>query len=235
MKSKVIEVHSWLSDFISLFFPQTCMGCSLGLAKGEEILCTKCILELPLTHFSSFEENPVKERFIGRLPIKQAWALLRYRKSGVVQQLLHQLKYKNYPEIGLRLGKLAGEDYLNNNGHAAFDFIVPVPLHAARLRNRGYNQSTKFAKGIASALKIPVDEKLLFRRSNTNTQTTKTREERWENVQHAFEVTGQNKVEGKRILLVDDVVTTGATLEACGEKLIKAGCKELSIACIAEA
>jgi ComF family protein len=162
-------------------------------------------------------------------------AFLKFRKTGVVQHLLHQLKYNNHPEVGERLGKLYGKDLVEAGFEKKFDLIIPVPLHQSRKRRRGYNQSEKFAEGLSHLLQIPCDEKIVERKIKTATQTRKSKIERWENVKDVFQIKQPEKVMGKRVLLVDDVITTGATLEACGQQLLNCGCTELSIACIAEA
>jgi ComF family protein len=226
---------SILSDFVSLFFPRYCMACSESLVKGEDILCTGCILELPKTDYHLQEGNPIEGKLVGRIPVKYAWAFLKFRKKGTVQHLLHQLKYNNHPEIGVALGKVFGKILSDSGFTGAFDLIVPVPLHKSRLLKRGYNQSSKFAEGLSSSLKIPWDESISIRRERTSTQTKKSRMQRWENVKDVFTVSQNDRIFGKRILLVDDVITTGATLEACGQHLITSGCAELSIAVIAEA
>jgi ComF family protein len=205
------------------------------LFKGEEILCTRCILELPKTGYHEHIENTIKSRLIGRLPLTYAMAFLKFRKTGVVQHLLHQLKYNNHPEVGVRLGKLYGKDLIEAGFESRFDLIIPVPLHTSRKRRRGYNQSEKFAEGLSHMLQLPCDESIVKRTVKTTTQTRKTKIERWENVKDVFQVKQPEKIIGKRILLVDDVITTGATLEACGQQLLNFGCTELSIACIAEA
>ena len=152
-----------------------------------------------------------------------------------MQHLLHQLKYNHHPEIGVKLGKVFGNT-LSKSGHSiAFDLIIPVPLHPVRQRRRGYNQSAKFAEELSAALNIPWDESISIRRGKAITQTRKSKEERWENVKDAFSITNEEQITGKRILLVDDVITTGATMEACGLHLIKGGCAKLSVACIAMA
>ena len=224
-----------LQDFLSLFFPQYCMGCSGPLVKGEDILCTRCIAELPKTHYHKQAENPVLSRLAGRLPLRFGWAFLKFRKGGTVQRLLHQLKYNNRPEIAERLGRAYGHELAQESFAGEFDLIIPIPLHRARLRHRGYNQSAHFAKGLGEALKIDWAESVSIRTQATPTQTRKTRAERWENVRNVFSVNTRVGVEQKRILLVDDVITTGATLEACGQHLLDCGCASLSIACIAEA
>lgn len=232
VKSNGSSPLSVMSDFVALFFPEYCLGCSNGLVKGEEILCTICLSSLPRTDHLYVEDNPLREKFIGRIPLKAAWAFLRFRKTGIVQHLLHQFKYNNHPEVGIRLGRLFGSEMRNQK--FAFDLIVPLPLHSSRQRSRGYNQSAKFAEGLSDSLEIPFGANICSRSKNTESQTRKTRSERWENVDEAFLVNEEKAVRGKRILLVDDVITTGATVEACGRQLIKSGCSELSIACIAE-
>lgn len=221
--------------FLSMFFPPYCLGCSGHLVKGEEILCTHCLTDLPKTHYHRRSDNPVISRLAGRLPIQHGWAFLSFRKGGMVQHLLHQLKYNNCPEIGERLGKAYGRELAEAPNGRAFDLIVPVPLHRSRLRKRGYNQSSCFAKGLSEALQIPWDESISIRTRATTTQTRKSRTDRWQNVQRVFAVQDKTLLEKKRVLLVDDVITTGATLEACGQHLLDCGCTSISVACIAEA
>ena len=220
-------------DFLSLFFPNYCLGCTRALVKGEEILCTFCIHDLPKTHHDFNGENPVKLRFEGRIPVARAMAFLQFRKTGIAQKLLHQLKYNQHPEVGVKIGSLIGNE-IQAVAHS-IDLIIPVPLHPARLRQRGYNQSAMFAQGISQSTGIPWEESISVRKQNTKTQTRMSRAQRWENVKSVFGVSDHRKIEGKNILLVDDVITTGATLEACGQHLLDAQCKSLSIICIAEA
>jgi len=224
-----------LKDFIALFYPRVCVACHASLIKGEEVLCTSCLVELPKTAYHRHSDNPVRNRLAGRLPLAFASAFLKFRKGGLVQSLLHELKYNNRPEIGIRMGHLYGVELMESGLGADFDVIVPVPLHASRMRRRGYNQSAKFAEGLSEALNIAWEESISQRISATTTQTRKGRSDRWNNVKDAFSVADIEKISGKRILLVDDVITTGATLEACGSHLIESGCASLSIACIAEA
>lgn len=234
-KAKKYKLIGIVSDFLLLFFPNYCLSCTNSLVKGEDILCTNCILELPKTNYHLQNENPVALKFSGRLNLHLGLAFLKFRKGGIVQRLLHQLKYNNHPEVGIRLGKLFGKELKDAGYDTQFDLIIPVPLHATRKRKRGYNQSTMFAQGLSEALNIPWDESISVRKRLTKTQTTKSRTDRWENVKDVFSVQANGKVSGKRVLLVDDVITTGATLEACGLHLLRSNCATLSIACLAEA
>lgn len=222
------------TDFVGLFFPNYCLSCSIALVKGEDILCTFCVRDLPKTNYDFGDENPVKSRLAGRIKIEKATAYLKFRKSGIAQKLLHQLKYNHHPEVGVRLGSLMAQEQILPWSHE-FDLIIPVPLHPSRLRQRGYNQSSKIAEGISKVTGIPWEESISIRKGNTKTQTKMNRAERWENVKSVFDVSDSSQILGKRILLVDDVVTTGATIEACGQHLQYGGCAALSVAFIAEA
>lgn len=224
-----------VADFIALFYPRCCVACHRPLAKGEEVLCTRCLVQLPKTAYHRFQDNPVMNRLAGRLPLSFASAFLKFRKGGLVQSLLHELKYNNRPEIGIRIGHLYGMELKDQGCEDTFDLIVPVPLHASRMRKRGYNQSAKFAEGLAESLDLPWTDSISLRRDATSTQTRKGRVDRWNNVKDAFSVGAVELVTDKRILLVDDVITTGATIEACGHHLVESGCRSLSVACIAEA
>lgn len=223
-----------LRDFVSLFFPQPCMACGECLMKGEETICTGCLLELPETQHHLHCENPLLNRLAYRVPLRYGMACYRFTKSGRVQHLLHALKYKGYPEIGTALGRVYGEK-LRDVGWYNFDIILPVPLHDSRRRRRGYNQSAKFGEGLAEKLMIPCADNVMARLHKTETQTKKTRVSRWENMANVFSVRLPEIVKSQRVLLVDDVITTGATLEACAMALLAAGAGELSVACIAEA
>lgn len=232
VKSFLAEIKD---DFISLVYPHYCEGCLGPLVKGEDILCTACLSDLPRTDMYLDPDNALATRLRGRIPLLAAAAFLRFRKKGKVQRLLHALKYRNRPEIGFRLGYVYGCDLASCGFGDAYDLIVPVPLHRARLRTRGYNQSDEWARGLSDATGIPCDFHAIRRLLNTKTQTNRSRLNRWENVSEVFAVDDEDAVRGKTVLLVDDVVTTGATLEACGQVLLNAGCARLGIACIAMA
>jgi ComF family protein len=222
-----------LEDFISLFYPRYCRGCYNSLVKGEELICTQCLLEMPKSYYHLQRENPFYQKFRGRLPVKHVMTLYKFVKESRVQHVLHALKYKQQPELGEMLGRVYGKDLLEAEYKSSFDLIIPVPLHNSRRKIRGYNQSEEFGKGLAQMLEIPCDDTYMKRDARTETQTHKSKLSRWENVSNIFKVIAPASITEKRILLVDDVVTTGATLEACGQSLLNAGCRELSIACIA--
>jgi ComF family protein len=224
-----------LEDFISLLFPSYCLACYDALLKGEEIVCTSCMLEMPQTQSHLDPENALKQRLGIRIPLSYAFAIFRFSKSSRVQELLHALKYKQQPEVGIALGKMYGEKLIQAGLQNAWDIIVPIPLHPSRFRKRGYNQSEKFAEGLSEKLKIPVITNAVKRNYRTETQTRKSKKQRWENVKTVFELSHAQYLSGRKVLLVDDVITTGATIEACGTVLMEGGCRELSIACIAEA
>lgn len=231
-----ISRNDIFGDFISLFFPKYCLSCDNALVKGEMMICTLCMLEMPQTDYHKSPENPLSRRLSYRIPVKHAMALFKFSKSGRVQHLLHQLKYRNHPEIGVMLGEFYGEKMRGESGvRSDVDLIIPIPLHPARKRKRGYNQSAKFAEGLSERLEVPFTDDLLERRIKTETQTRKSKLSRWENISGVFGLKVPESIKGKKVLLVDDVITTGSTLEACSQVLIEQGCQELSIACIAEA
>ncbi len=226
-------IPSFLSDFVSLIFPQVCLACEEPVGRGEEHLCTSCRAQLPYTdyHLLAPGENPLSRRFWGRVPVRHTLSYLRFLRRGRVQHLLHQLKYKEQRDVGLVLGRWYGHELARHNFQ--FDLIVPVPLHPKKLAKRGYNQSDPFAEGLAESLHTPWQAAGLRRIEHTDSQTRKNRLERWQNVADVFEVTDPAAMQGKHVLVVDDVLTTGATLEACAAVLLAAGAAEVSFATIA--
>ena len=224
-----------IRDFVSLIFPHYCLACESSLVKGEKLICTRCILQMPQTNYHVDNDNPLKSRLACRIPIVHAMAMFKFSKSGRVQALLHALKYRNQPALGVMLGNVYGDRLLAADMAKAFDLIIPIPLHATRKQKRGYNQSAKFAEGLSQKLGVKFSDELIERRIKTATQTRKTKLKRWQNVTDVFHVSRQDQIARRNVLLVDDVVTTGATLEACGNYIIEAGCASLSVACIAEA
>lgn len=218
-------------NFVNLIFPDNCVVCNTNLTKTEDIVCTKCLHSIPLTNFHLLENNQVCRIFWGRVKIKNAMAYLRYSKGSRWSSLLYDLKYNGKQEIGTVFGKQIGKQLKKSPLYEGIDAIVPVPLHKRRKRSRGYNQSLLIAKGIAQVLEKPVLEPL-ERIVYTKTQTKKTRVDRWQNVENIFRLKDAKKIEGKHLLLVDDVVTTGATLESCASQLLKAKHTQISIATI---
>jgi ComF family protein len=231
-KSIITEVFQ---DFVSLIFPNHCLSCEDSLVKGEQLVCTRCMLQMPQTNYHLDCENALKKRLSGRMQLDYVMALFKFSKNGRVQGILHALKYKNQPDLAVMLGHVYGERMREAEFTKTFDLIVPVPLHATRLRRRGYNQSAKFAEGLSEKLEVPYSDDHMERKVSTETQTRKSKLSRWKNVDEVFRVRQEKDIRGKKILLVDDVITTGSTLEACASQLWKAGCSNLSIACIAEA
>lgn len=226
---------SIFSDLLNLFFPLLCAGCNTPLVKGEDVLCLGCFADLPKTHFGSFTTNSVADIFIGRSNIVYGNAFCQFDKGGKVQYLLHQLKYRGKKEIGYRLGFLFGSELIQTIEFCEIDVIIPVPLHKKKQRKRGYNQSIEICKGISEAMNKPLITDNLIRKKHTSSQTSKGRFDRWENVSGIFHVKSSDSLEGKHLLLVDDVITTGATLESCCEELLKISGVRVSVAALAQA
>jgi competence protein ComFC len=224
---------SYWSDFISLIFPQVCHSCGNNLLGSEKTICTTCLVALPQTNFHLERDNPIEKIFWGRVPIEAATAYYSYAKAGHVQNLVHKLKYKNVQEIGVFLGKIIGEELKQVAIFNTIDVIIPVPLHPTKQANRGYNQSSLIATGIAESMGKASDFELIKRNKHTDTQTKKTRYKRWENVDSMFTILDFKKYESKHILLVDDVITTGATIEACVQELLKIENAKVSIVALA--
>lgn len=226
---------SYISDFISLLFPQLCSACGESLVANEKLICTDCMYNLPFTNFHLQADNIVAQQFWGKINLQGAYSLYYFAKGGKVQSLMHHFKYKGMHQIGNLLGNIAGGQLAKNDTFSSVDFIIPVPLHKSRLKQRGYNQSACFAEGLAEKLNGSVEVNNLVRIRATETQTHRSRFARFENMQEVFMVIDPAKLVDKHVLLVDDVVTTGSTLEACGIQLLKIAGLKLSIATIAYA
>lgn len=203
-------------DFIGLVYPRLCVVCNANLVKGEDGFCIACEAELPRT-FDELNpvENPAAKVFWGRFPLEAAAACFVFKGEGKVQELVHKLKYNGRKDAGIAAGKYFGSILKDISPFLTGNLIVPVPLHEDKLQTRGYNQAACFAQGLSEAMHIPYDEKTLIRLKATASQTRKNREERWENVGEVFSVPAKKQLEGKHIIIVDDVITTGATIEAC--------------------
>lgn len=221
--------ENWL-DFLSLIYPNLCASCENVLVKQELAVCTKCLVDLPRTYYHLVKDNPVEQIFWGRVPIEKATAFFTYQKGSKYQHVLHELKYKGNRSIGVEMGKHFGADLIQNNYFGEADVIVPVPLHPKKEKQRGYNQSLAIAEGLSLLLNKEVVMNNLFRKSYSTTQTLKGRFERWQNVSSLFDLKDAYAFDNKHVLLVDDIVTTGATLEACAMVLHKAQNVKISIA-----
>lgn len=220
---------------MNVFFPTSCKGCLKLLLTNEKTICSNCRHELPLTNHYKNPENETFKRFYGRLPLQHASSIVYFHKKGIVQQLIHQLKYKGAQEVGTYFGTYYSEILSESNCLENVSEIIPVPLHPKKKRERGYNQVTEFGKALASGLNIPYNETLLHRNLYSNTQTKKNIFGRTELTNKLFEVKFSEKDSGKHFLLIDDVVTTGSTLEACGKALLMIPNSKISIITIAYA
>lgn len=222
-------------SLINLFFPKVCSGCRSFLLTNETIICTVCRHDIPLTNHHLNSENEAYKKFYGRIPIVHASALFYFYKKGIVQELIHNLKYKGHEEIGVILGEWYAEDLKNIESLATVDEIIPVPLHRRKLKERGYNQVTAFGKALSTSLNVAYNESLLIRNVYSKTQSKKNLLGRTEGIESIFDVSFTEKSHNKHFLLIDDVITTGATLEACSRALLKIPGAKISIVCMAMA
>lgn len=222
-------------SLLNLFYPNLCASCKEVLLKNEKTICVNCLIDMPRNLDFKDADNPVAKMFWGKVKLEHAFSSFSFVKNGKIQTLMHELKYKGNTDVGEILGVEVGKDIKRIECLSDIDFIVPVPLHKKRLLQRGYNQSEFIAIGIAKVIDSLVDTSVLKRSNNSASQTKKSKYERWENVGDIFEITDKNKFEGKHLLLVDDVVTTGATLEACCKKLEEVDGLRISIVTLASA
>ena len=222
-------------SIINLFFPKVCSGCSSFLLSNENVICTVCRHDIPLTNHHLNPENDAFKKFYGRIPVVHASALFYFHKKGIVQELIHNLKYKGHEEIGTILGEWYFEDLKNIKLLQSVDEIIPVPLHRKKLKERGYNQVTAFGKALSSSLNIDYNDSLLIRNVYSKTQSKKNLLGRTEGIEIIFDVSFTEKDHDKHFLLIDDVITTGATLEACSRALLKIPGAKISIVCMAMA
>ena len=225
----------WISDFVRLIFPSRCYACGKSMISGEEMICTGCYFNLPRTNFHLYDDNPVSRIFWCRANLYSATSFLFFNKGGNVQKLMHQLKYQSRTEIGIFLGQLFGNELKKSPLFQNVNIILPVPLHTKKLRTRGFNQSEIISQGICQSMDTKLCNEILLRKVFTSTQTKKSRYSRWENVAGKFEIKNPDIIEGKHLLLVDDVLTTGATIEACAEEILKVPNVKLSVATLAYA
>lgn len=231
----MVDLKRLWNDLLDLFYPNSCCACALPLVGNEEVICTNCRLSLPRSHSHLIEIPELTNKFAGKVLANSVYTFLKFEKQGKVQRLLHQLKYKNRPDVGQALGRLYGQELRMANVNEQLDLLLPVPLHRRKLAQRGYNQSDTIAEGLSETLTVDWSATILKRSKFTSTQTRKTRMERFENVSGIFEVTAPERIKGKRIGIVDDVVTTGSTLESAINELLQNGAKEVSVITLAAA
>lgn len=220
-----------IHELLGVFFPELCIGCNRSLLKNEKYICASCLFHLPVTNYHFQQNNPLEKIFWGRIKIERAYAFLMFRKGNITQHLLHELKYKGNKELGVFIGNLYGQalkEYIRS-----IDAVISIPLHISKLRKRGYNQSDFFAEGLSAKLGVENLSEHVKRKVATETQTKKSRFERWENVDSIFEIQNPHLFKNKHILLVDDVITTGATIEACAKSFESIDNLRLSISSIA--
>ncbi|MDR0223588.1 MAG: ComF family protein [Myroides odoratus] len=220
-------------DLINLLFPKSCSGCFTILLAQEELLCTACRAALPFTNQHLYTANEAMGKFYGKVKIQQASCLLYYAKNGIVSNLLHQLKYNNQPAIGFTLGRLYAEFLAESQAFPMVDFLVPVPLHRKKLRQRGYNQVDGFAKALSQRFQVPLHPSVLIKVKQTASQTTKSFQERIQAKPTVFQLQSTADLAGKHFLLLDDILTTGSTLETCARLLLQIPDSKVSILCLA--
>jgi len=224
-----------LTQLLNFFYPRACVACGNVLLQHEQFFCLQCLHNLPETRYHEFDDSPLSKLFLGRARVEHVGAFLFYRKGNQVQKILHYLKYNGGKEIGSFLGEIYGAQLIENEKWKTIDMIIPIPLHPKKEKKRGYNQSELIAKGLSAGMQIPYNTNLLIRTEFTETQTKKSRFHRWENVKEVFQLTDFESLKNKHILLCDDVLTTGATMEAAIQKLAAVPSIKVSIATLATA
>ncbi|WP_299553553.1 phosphoribosyltransferase family protein [Seonamhaeicola sp.] len=222
-----------LKSLVNLFFPKVCYACLNVLQDNADTICIDCRHDLPVTNFHFDDDDSIKQVLYGRADIENGTALFRFEKQGIVQRLIHGLKYKGYENIGYTLGNWLGGELKEIERYQTIDAVIPVPLHKKKLRKRGYNQVAKFGQQIASNLGTDYVDDVLVKITNTRSQTKKGRFSRWKNSDELFSLSNMASIKNKHILLVDDIITTGATLEACTSVLKQVPNVKISIATMA--
>ena len=229
----VPRLNELLGGLLHLLYPNLCVGCDADLPGRDYCFCMRCLNRLQHTEMHTKVENEFTDRFWGRLRIESGAAMYYFNRKSPIQRALHQLKYKNQPDVGVRIGRRFGHLLAQSPHFEGVEAIIPVPLHRQKERQRGYNQSAMLAQGLAESMRVPVLLNTLVRNTASDSQTRKKRMERFENVNSVFTVKQPERIAGKHLLLVDDVLTTGATLESCGSILLEAPNTRLSLATIA--
>lgn len=220
-------------NLLNVLFPDFCNGCAKLLMNNESTICTKCLHLLPLTQHNLLKESELTRVFKGIIPIEFGVAMMYFNKKGVAQNLIHNLKYRNQQKIGTLLGNIYAQELKNHKISETVDYIIPVPLHKKRYHERGYYQVTTFCNAIGENLNISVLDNVLIKREYLKSQTSKNKENRLENNRNAFGIQNFQNLNNKHFLLIDDVFTTGATIEACARELLKIENAKVSILTIA--
>ena len=223
------------SSVFHLMFPHTCFGCGSDILDIDNFLCLLCINELPHTNYANHANNPAEKLFWGRVPIKAAMCAFYFTKVSIVQNLIHEFKYKGNRKIGTYLGNMIGKSIQESHRFKDISIIIPLPLHFEKEKRRGFNQAKILCDGISEITGHPVATNHVVRIKDTESQTKKKRIQRWENVDKIFRILYPDGLEGKHVLLVDDVITTGSTLEACASEILKVKNTKVSIATLAMA
>jgi ComF family protein len=226
-------IYNLWDDFISLLFPRLCYACGNHLLRNENLICTECYVVIPRANYHKENTNPVAQLFWGRCMIEKAAAFSFYNKGSRIRNLIHNLKYRGIKEIGYELGRVYGLSLKSSGFTSDIDLIIPVPLHPAKKRIRGFNQSDVISTGIAEVTGLPVDTTSLVRTEVSATQTKRSRYERWTNVEGIFHVPDPEIIRGRHVLLVDDVITTGSTIESCANELLKVEGVKVSVIALA--
>lgn len=210
-------LKTWFLSFFQLIFPRQCAACGKLLQEGEEVLCLKCNMDMPRTNYHCWKDNPVERMFWGKVPLERATSYFFYRKGGGYRNILHQLKYGGRKDYGETMGRFMAAELMQTDFFRGVDVIVPVPLHPCKQQKRGYNQSEYIARGVSAVTGIGMDTSVVVRTKHTETQTRKFTYERWENVEGIFLLHHPGQFAGKHVLIIDDVLTTGATITACAD------------------
>lgn len=227
------KLISWIDPIFWLYFPKNCPACGRPLRLFGANICGRCSQNLPETHFFEAPGNPIEKIFYGRLPISAGAAAWYFHKNSALQALLFQLKYKSNEDVGLFIGKQMGALLAASERFDTIDALIPVPLHPQALSKRGFNQAALICEGIGQVWHKPVFTGAITRTKHTNTQTKQNRAVRWENMENAFSIKDPTSIAGKHLLLIDDVITTGATIEACGKTLLSIKDVKVSVAAAA--
>lgn len=232
METQIRKIAQWGQSFLHLLYPNACAACGTTLKQQEEIICLHCELGLPQTNSHEQPQNVIYQKFAGKIPLENVAALYTFGKSSGVQQLIHHLKYSSYPEIGIFVGRLYGRK-LRQSHFAQADAILPVPLHPHKQQQRGYNQSEMFGLGLSEELGIPLNTTMLLRRYESETQTRKSRIDRWTNTKSIFALDNPDCLQDKHVIIVDDVITTGSTIEGCAAPILAQTNAKISVLGIA--